>query len=53
MANHVLIVNQAQHLSGSLKFFVPIKKTLIEEFFTKVTAKNIYFSDHDVIKSCN
>lgn len=53
MADHVSIVNKAPNMSGSLRLYASIKETLIEELFTKVNFKNIYFSGHDVIKNCN
>ena len=53
MADHVSIVNKVQNMSGSLRLYASIKETLIEELFTKVNFKNIYFSGHDVINNCN
>ena len=53
MADHVSIVNKAPNMSGSLRLCASIKETLIEELFTIVNFKNIYFSGHDVIKNYN
>ena len=53
MADHVSKVNKAPNMSGSLRLYASIKETLIEELFTKVNFKNIYFSGHDVINNCN
>ena len=44
------MVNKPTHISGSLIYHVYIKKALMEEFFTNVTAENIYFSDHDAVR---
>ena len=38
------------HISGFLIDHVYIKKSLIEEFVTNATVKNIYFSDHDAVR---
>ena len=48
--DHALMVNKPTHISGSLIDHVYIKKALMEEFLTKVTVKNIYFSDHDAVR---
>ena len=48
--DHVHMVNKPTHISGSLIDYVYIKKALMEEFFTNVTAENIYFSDHDALR---
>ena len=48
--DHVQIVNKTTHISQSLINHVYIKKALMEEFFTNVTVKNNYFSDHDVVR---
>ena len=44
------MVSKPTHISGSLINHVRIKKALIEGFFTNVTFKNIYFSDHDAVR---
>ena len=48
-ADHAQTVNKPTHISGSLTDHVYIKKTLMEEFSTNETVKNIYFSDHDAL----
>ena len=40
------MVNKPTHISRSLIDHAYIKKILTEEFFTKATIENIYFSDH-------
>ena len=45
--DRVQIVNKPTHISESLTDHVHIMKYLIGEFFTNVTVKSIYFSDHD------
>ena len=49
--DHVQMVNKPTHIYGSLIHHVCIKKALMEEFFTNVTVENIYFSDHDAIRT--
>ena len=39
--DHIQMVNKPTHISGSLVDHVYIKKDLMEEFFTNVTAENI------------
>ena len=46
----VLTVDKPTHIPGSLRDHVYIKKSLMEEFFTKTTDENIYFSNHDASK---
>ena len=48
--DHAQMVNKPTHISGSLIDHFFIKKALMEEFLTKVTVKNIYFSDHDAVR---
>ena len=48
--DHVQMVNKPMHISGFLIDHVYIKKSLIEEFVTNATVKNIYFSDHDAVR---
>ena len=47
--DHVQMVNEPTHISGSLIDFFYIKKVLIEAFFTNVTVENIYFLDKDAL----
>ena len=49
--DHVQMVNKPTHISGLLIDHVYIKKTLMEEFSTSVTVENIYFSDHDALRT--
>ena len=49
-ADHFQVVNKPTHVSGSLIDHAYIKKALMEEFFSNVTVKNIYFSDHDAVR---
>ena len=44
------MTNNPPHMFGSLIDHAYIKKTFTEEFFTKATFKNIYFSDHDAVR---
>ena len=44
------MVNKRTHISGSFINYVYIKKTLMEEFSTYVSVKNIYFSDPDALR---
>ena len=44
------MANKPTHVSGSLIDHVYINESLIEEFFTNATVKNIYFSDHDAVR---
>ena len=44
------MVNKPTHISRSLIDHAYIKKILTEEFFTKATVENIYFSDHDGVR---
>ena len=44
------MVNKRTHISGSFINHVYIKKTLMEEFSTYVSVKNIYFSDPDALR---
>ena len=44
------MVNKPTHISGSFINHVYIKKTLIEEFSTNVSVKNIFFSDPDALR---
>ena len=39
--DHIQMVNKPTHISGSLVDHIYIKKDLMEEFFTNVTAGNI------------
>ena len=39
--DHIQMVNKPTHISGSLVDHIYIKKDLMEEFFTNVTAENI------------
>ena len=48
--NHAQIVDNPWNTSGSLIFHIYIKKTLMENLFADATVKNIYFSDHDVVR---
>ena len=48
--DHVQMVNKPTHISGSLIDHVYIKKFLMKELFTSVTAENIYFSGHDAVR---
>ena len=54
LLNHFMeqaqIVNQPTHISGSLKDYVYIKKTLMEEISANATVENIYFSGHGAIR---
>ena len=43
-------VLENKQVSGSLIDLGYVKKTLIEEFSTNATVKNIYFSDHDGVR---
>ena len=45
------MVNQPTHISGSLIDHFYIKEALMKEFFTDVTVENIYFSDHDAVRT--
>ena len=47
---HVQMVNKPTHISGYLIDHVYIKRGLMKEFITNVTAENIYFSDHNAIR---
>ena len=49
--DHVQIVNKATHISGSLIDHVYVKETLMEEFSINLTVENIYFSDHDAVRT--
>ena len=40
-SDHIQIVNKPTHISGSLVDHVYVKKDLMKEFFTNVTAENI------------
>ena len=48
--DRVQTVNKPTHISGSLIEHVYLKKDLMEEFFTNAT-ENIYFSDHDAVRT--
>ena len=50
LTDHVQIINELPHISGSLVDHVYIKKSLMEEFFTNVTVESIYFSNHDAVR---
>ena len=44
------MVNKSAHILRSLIDHVYIKKAMMEEFFSNVTAGNIYFPDHDAVR---
>ena len=49
--DHLQIVNKPRHISGSLIDHVSIIKAFMEGFFINVTVENIYFSDHDAVRT--
>ena len=49
MVGYTQVENELTHLSESQIDHVYIKSTLLEEFHTKTTDKNMYFSDHDAV----
>ena len=44
------MVNKSAHILRSLIDHVDIKKAMMEEFFSNVTAGNVYFPDHDAVR---
>ena len=44
-------VNKPTHIYGSLIDHVYIKKSLMQELFFNATVQNIYFSDHDAVRT--
>ena len=51
ISTYVQMVNKPTHIPESLINHVYIKKALMEEFFTNVKVKKIYFSDHDSVRT--
>ena len=41
--DHVQMVNKLTHISGSLRDYVYIKKSLMKEFFANTAVKNLLF----------
>ena len=44
------MVNKPTHISGSL-IDVSLKKSFVEECLFNATVENIYFSDHDAVRT--
>lgn len=51
LTDHAQILNKQAHVFGSLKGYVYIKKTLMEKMSMTIIAENIYFSNHDVVRT--
>ena len=51
LTDHAQILNKQAHVFGSLKGYVYIKKTLMEKMSITIIAENIYFSNHDVVRT--
>ena len=49
--DHSQIVNKPKHISRSLIDYVCIKQTLTIEFSIITITENIYFSNHDAIRT--
>ena len=48
--DYVQMVNKPTHISGSL-IDVSLKKSFVEECLFNATVENIYFSDHDAVRT--
>ena len=45
-----MVVNEPTHIDGALLDHVYVKKELVNSFKITTLVKNVYFSDHDVVK---